>query len=215
MFYNETIFKIQLWDSAGQEKYRALIPSYIRGASIIFLIYDLNHRESFEAINNWLGFVNQYTNKEQVKLVLVGNKNDLEREVTVEEGEKLAKKEGMMFFETSAKTGDGVIKMFFTSFTLIDFFNDKKKENNFNNDELVNDLIEQNMTEKSKPSTMPISGPNNNPINNNDIFSRNELIDKKKNSNNVESKSNLNAENVIKINQDNLKNKKQQKKCGC
>ena len=72
VFYNETIFKIQLWDSAGQEKYRALIPSYIRGASIIFLIYDLNHRESFEAINNWLGFVNQYTNKEQVKLVLVG-----------------------------------------------------------------------------------------------------------------------------------------------
>lgn len=215
VFYNETIFKIQLWDSAGQEKYRALIPSYIRGASIIFLIYDLNHRESFEAINNWLGFVNQYTNKEQVKLVLVGNKNDLEREVTVEEGEKLAKKEGMMFFETSAKTGDGVIKMFFTSFTLIDFFNDKKKENNFNNDELANDLIEQNMTEKSKPSTMPISGPNNNPINNNDIISRNELIDKKKNSNNVESKSNLNAENVIKINQENLKNKKQQKKCGC
>ena len=216
VFYNETIFKIQLWDSAGQEKYRALIPSYIRGASIIFLIYDLNHPESFEAINNWLGFVNQYTNKEQVKLVLVGNKNDLERKVTVEEGEKLAKKEGMIFFETSAKTGDGVIKMFFTSFTLIDFFNDKKKENNFNNDELVNDLIEQNMTEKSKPSNMPISGPNNNPINNTtDIISRNELIDKKKNSNNVESKSNLNAENVIKLNQDSLKTKKQQKKCGC
>ena len=79
VFYNETIFKLQLWDSAGQEKYRALIPSYIRGASLIFLIYDLNHRESFEAINNWLGFVNQYTNKEQVKLILVGNKNDLEK----------------------------------------------------------------------------------------------------------------------------------------
>ena len=217
VFYNETIFKIQLWDSAGQEKYRALIPSYIRGASIIFLIYDLNHRESFEAINNWLGFVNQYTNKEQVKLVLVGNKNDLERKVPAEEGEKFAKKEGMMFFETSAKTGDGVIKMFFTSFTLIDFFNDKKKENNFNNEDLVNDLIEQNMTAKSKPSTtpMPMSGYNN-PINNNDIISRNELIDKKKNNNNnVESKSNLNAENVIKINQETLKNKKQQKKCGC
>ena len=109
VFYNETIFKLQLWDSAGQEKYRALIPSYIRGASLIFLIYDLNHRESFEAINNWLGFVNQYTNKQQVKLVLVGNKKDLERKVTVDEGKNFAKKEGMIFFETSAKTGEVVI----------------------------------------------------------------------------------------------------------
>ena len=103
--YNETLFKLQLWDSAGQEKYKALIPSYIRGASIIFLVYDLNHHESFDAINNWLGFVNQFTNKEQVKLVLVGNKNDLERKVTYEEGNNYAKKEGMLFFETSAKTG--------------------------------------------------------------------------------------------------------------
>ena len=212
VFYNETIFKIQLWDSAGQEKYRALIPSYIRGASIIFLIYDLNHKESFEAINSWLGFVNQYTNKDQVKLVLVGNKNDLERKVTFEEGQNLAKKEGMVFFETSAKTGDGVIKMFFSSFTLIDFFNDKKTGDN--NEELVNDLIERNMTEKSKPSNMPVLPPKND----NDIVSRNELINKKKNNNdNVESKGNLNVDNIIKIDKDNNNNnnKKQQKKCGC
>ena len=210
VFYNETIFKIQLWDSAGQEKYRALIPSYIRGASIIFLIYDLNHRDSFEAINSWLCFVNQFTNKEQVKLVLVGNKNDLERKVTFEEGKNFAQKEGMIFFETSAKTGDGVVKMFFTSFILIDFFKDKKTGDN--NEELVNDLIEQNMKEKPKQAPMP----NPPPSNNNDIISRNELIDKKKNNNNnVESKGSLNAENIIKINQDSHNNKKQQKKCGC
>ena len=112
VFFNETIFKLQLWDSAGQEKYRALIPSYIRGASIIFLIYDLNHHESFEAINNWLGFVNQYTNKAHVKLVLVGNKNDLERKVKTEEGKNLAEKEGMLFFETSAKNGQNVEEIF-------------------------------------------------------------------------------------------------------
>jgi Ras-related protein Rab-6A len=207
IFYNETIFKLQLWDSAGQEKYRALIPSYIRGASLIFLIYDLNHKESFEAINNWLGFVNQYTNKAQVKLVLVGNKNDLERKVTTEEGKNLAKKEGMLFFETSAKTGDGVIEMFFTSFALIDFFNDKRKGNN--NEELVKDLIDQNINEKSKPQIKPIISGNN------DIASRNELIEKKNyNNQNVESKNNLNVDNIIKINPESQK-KLPKKKCAC
>jgi len=211
VFYNETIFKLQLWDSAGQEKYKALIPSYIRGASIIFLIYDLNHHESFEAINNWLGFVNQYTNKEQVKLVLVGNKNDLERKVTTEEGKNFAKKEGMIFFETSAKTGDGVIDMFFGSFALIDFFNDKRIGNN--NDEIVKDLIDQNMNPKQIQNQNPL---NNNKSNNiNDIISKNELIEKKQNNSN-ENNNNLNPNNLIKINAENhINSQKEKKKCGC
>ena len=208
VFFNETIFKLQLWDSAGQEKYRALIPSYIRGASIIFLIYDLSHHESFEAISNWLGFVNQYTNKEQVKLVLVGNKKDLERKVTFEEGEKLAKKEGMLFYEASAKTGEGVIDMFFGSFALIDFFNDKRNDNN--NDEIIKELIEQNMNSnqilnKNPSNVKNITGGNNN----NDIISKNELIDKNNN-------NSINADNIIKINpQDQTNKQKEKKKCGC
>ena len=208
VFYNETIFKLQLWDSAGQEKYRSLIPSYIRGASIIFLIYDLNHHESFESINNWLGFVNQYTNKQQVKLILIGNKNDLERKVTIDEGKNLAKKEGMLFFETSAKTGDGVIEMFFTSFAQIDFFNDKRKDNN---DELIKDLIDQNTNERQKLPPKPIINNNNN-----DIISKNELLDKNNNNGqNENNKNNLNVDNVIKINADNHKNNQKRQKCGC
>ena len=206
VFYNESIFKIQLWDSAGQEKYRALIPSYIRGASIIFLIYDLNHHESFDAINNWLGFVNQYTNKEQVKIILVGNKKDLERKVKFEEGQNLAKKEGMLFFETSAKTGEGVIDMFFSSFSMVDFFNDKRGQ--ITNDELIKELIEQN----SNPNKKPVQ-----PSTNNDIMSRNGLIEPNNNEStqNGRTKNNLNVENII-IEAENHKNNKVQKKsCGC
>ena len=110
IYYNENIFKIQLWDSAGQEKYRALIPSYLRGASIIFLVYDLSWYESFEAIRNWLGFVNEYTSKDQVKLVLVGNKTDLERKVKFEEGKKLADNEGEKYegnFKNNCFEGKG------------------------------------------------------------------------------------------------------------
>ena len=204
VFYNETIFKLQLWDSAGQEKYRALIPSYIRGASIIFIIYDLNNKESFDAVNNWLGFVNQYTNKEQVILVLVGNKKDLERKVTFEEGQNLAKKEKMLFFEASAKTGEGVVEMFFGSFVLIDFFNNKRKGDN--NNELVKDLIDQNLTGKSRTQEKSVT----------DEISRNQLIDKQDNNvnQNLESKGNLNNENIIKISADN-NNKKNKKKCDC
>lgn len=208
IFYNETIFKIQLWDSAGQEKYRSLIPSYIRGASIIFLIYDLNHHETFDAVNNWLGFVSQYTNKEQVKLILVGNKKDLERKVTFDEGNNLAKKEGMLFFETSAKTGEGVIEMFYSSFAMIDFFNDKRTGNN--NDELVKDLIEQNSNPNKNPHQPPSAI---------DIMSKNELIGNNNSNTSAQNEkvknNNLNVDNII-IEAENHKSDKIKKKsCGC
>ena len=205
VFYNETIFKIQLWDSAGQEKYRSLIPSYIRGASIVFLIYDLNHHESFDAIINWLGFVNQYTTKEQVKLILVGNKKDLERKVLFDEGNNFAKKEGMLFFETSAKTGEGVVDMFYSSFASIDFFNDKRNENN---NELIKDLIEQNTNPNKNPTQPPI----------NDIMSKNELIGKNNNNNstqNANTKNNKQTYNIIIEADNHINNKKQKKGCGC
>lgn len=205
IFYNETIFKLQLWDSAGQEKYRSLIPSYIRGASIIYLVYDINHHESFDAISNWLGFVTQYTNKEQVKLILIGNKKDLERKVTYNEGETLAKKEGMLFFETSAKTGEGVVNMFYSSFATIDFFNDKKTE--ISESQIIKELIEQN-NDPNKKATQPQL--------NNDLASKNELIGKNNNTQTNKAKKNsLNADNII-IEVENHTNKKNPKKgCGC
>ena len=115
IYYNESIFKIQLWDSAGQEKYRSLIPSYIRGAALIFLVYDLSWRESFEAIKNWLGFVNQYADKNIIKLVLVGNKSDLTptRKIEKEVIEQYCKNNGIEnYFEVSAKSGENIHELF-------------------------------------------------------------------------------------------------------
>ena len=214
IYYNENIFKIQLWDSAGQEKYRSLIPSYLRGASIIFLVYDLTWRESFEAIKSWLGFVNQYTSKDQVKLVLVGNKSDLERKVKNEEGKKLAEKEGMLFFETSAKTADGIVDMFYTSFSMIDFFDSIRKGNIDEN--LVKQLIEQNVVSKDKKED---KNKFRNDIvknaNNDDDVSKNDFLKKRSDKDKNKENKNNKDDNIIQIKIERNPDKNKKKKCNC
>ena len=214
IYYNENIFKIQLWDSAGQEKYRSLIPSYLRGASIIFLVYDLTWRESFDAIKSWLGFVNQYTSKDQVKLVLVGNKSDLERKVKSEEGKKLAEKEGMLFFETSAKTADGIVDMFYTSFSMIDFFDSIRKANIDEN--LVKQLIEQNVVSKDKKEDKnKFRNDIVKNVNNDDDVSKNDFLKKRNDKDKNKENKNNKDDNIIQIKIERNPDKNKKKKCNC
>ena len=110
-----------MWDSAGLERYRALIPSYVRGASIIFIIYDVSSKESFNNLGTWINFIKQ-VNTDNSMIVLCGNKIDLERQVTTQEGKNLASKEQMMFFEASAKNGENVNKMMYSSIAELPFF---------------------------------------------------------------------------------------------
>ena len=96
-----------LYDTAGQEKFRSLIPMYTRDANIIILVYDITRKDSFTHIPDW---VKDLTNVklDEVIFGLVGNKIDLEdqRQVTKEEGEKYAQDNNIIFQEVSAKTGD-------------------------------------------------------------------------------------------------------------
>ena len=55
--YNGRLMKLQIWDSAGKEKFKSLIPNYIRGSSLIFLIFDINKKESFNHLNKWITFI--------------------------------------------------------------------------------------------------------------------------------------------------------------
>ena len=80
-----------MWDSAGLERYRALIPSYVRGASIIFIIYDISSKESFDNLGTWINFIKQ-VNTDNSMVVLCGNKTDLERRITTQDGTNLANK---------------------------------------------------------------------------------------------------------------------------
>ena len=103
-----------LYDTAGQEKFRSLIPMYTRDANIIILVYDITRKESFNHIPDWInGLTN--VNFDNVIFALVGNKIDLDdkREVNKEEGEKYASEKNMIFKEVSAKTGNNFPELFY------------------------------------------------------------------------------------------------------
>jgi len=103
-----------LYDTAGQEKFRSLIPMYTRDSNIILLVYDITCKDSFLHIPDWLNDITT-VNKEDVIFALVANKIDLtdKRAVTTEEGEKYAKENNFLFQEVSAKTGDGFSDLFY------------------------------------------------------------------------------------------------------
>uniref|UniRef100_A0A1I8I5X4 Ras-related protein Rab-13 n=2 Tax=Macrostomum lignano TaxID=282301 RepID=A0A1I8I5X4_9PLAT len=101
--------KLQIWDTAGQERFHTITTSYYRGAMGIMLVYDITSRKTFDNVSRWLRNIDEHAS-EEVERVLIGNKKDLneKRQVTVEEGHRLSKEKDIPFFETSAKTGDGV-----------------------------------------------------------------------------------------------------------
>lgn len=101
-------YKIQLWDSAGQEKFKSITTAYYKGAQMFFVVYDITNLGSFNSIPSYLSEVNEIANTENKIVVLLGNKSDLESErvVSFNEGETLAQSNGISFFEVSA-TIDG------------------------------------------------------------------------------------------------------------
>lgn len=113
MYLEDRAVRLQLWDSAGQERFRSLIPSYIRDSSVAVVVYDITSRSSFLNTSKWIEDV-RAERGDDVIVMLVGNKTDLSdrRQVTVEEGEALAKRENVMFIETSAKAGYNVKALF-------------------------------------------------------------------------------------------------------
>ena len=103
-----------LYDTAGQEKFRSLIPMYTRDANIILLVYDITNKESFNHLSDWLKDLTNI-NLDEVILAIVANKIDLsgKREVTLEEGKKFAEEHNFVFQEISAKTGIGFSDLFY------------------------------------------------------------------------------------------------------
>jgi len=105
-----TRLRLQIWDTTGQESFTTITKSFYRNSHCIFLVYDVNSRESFERLENWTEEVMEYAEPGSI-IILIGNKAELKtmREVTYNEGINYMKEKGMhFFFETSAAQGDNV-----------------------------------------------------------------------------------------------------------
>ena len=110
---NNKIYRIQIWDTAGQENFRSITRAYYKNSVCALVVYDITKRESFENVQSWIQDCRNQSPK-TIIMVLVGNKNDLEneRDVSFDEGEQFAKNNNMIFYETSAKTGKNVNEIF-------------------------------------------------------------------------------------------------------
>ena len=106
---------MQIWHSAGRERFRTFHPAYIRGAHGIILVYDIANKDSFESIPNWLEQCEQYSSS-NVTIIIAGNKCDLKekRQVSEAEGRDFARDNNLLWMETSAKSGTNVDKLFIT-----------------------------------------------------------------------------------------------------
>ena len=107
------VIKLLIWDFAGEERFRFIFPQYIYGAMGGILMYDITDYSSFSHISNWLSVINGTT--QRFPIILLGAKSDLDdyREISLREGQKVAKLMDLKeFFECSSKTGENVKKSF-------------------------------------------------------------------------------------------------------
>ncbi|KAI9497473.1 GTP-binding protein [Zychaea mexicana] len=110
--------KAQIWDTSGQERYRAITGAYYRGAVGALLVYDITRQSSFENVDHWLKELREHADN-NITLMLVGNKSDLAesgRQVSVDAAKEYASDSEMLFFETSALDSSNVDVAFRTVF---------------------------------------------------------------------------------------------------
>ncbi|XP_039898591.1 ras-related protein Rab-15-like isoform X1 [Simochromis diagramma] len=108
-----TKVRVQIWDTAGQERYQTITKQYYRRAQGVIFVYDVTDKLSFKHIAKWVSDVDEYTTQ-KMETILVGNKCDdsLKREVSKNQGTKLAGSYGMEFFETSASKNINISESF-------------------------------------------------------------------------------------------------------
>lgn len=162
---NDKNIRLQIWDTCGQEVYRSLINGFYRSASLAILVYSIDNNKSFNSLESWLNEIRTKGNP-NVKLFLIGNKNDLKekRKVTEEQAKKFLIDYGFdLFLETSAKTGFNTQKIFVEAARTLyeQNLNYKERISNasrdsnqaiigFSSREPSNEIIEEENNKKSK-----------------------------------------------------------------
>ena len=135
---DDLLFNLNIWDTAGEEKYHAMAPIFYRGADGAVVIFDVTKRETFNRATKWFHELSEFA-EGNPKIILVANKIDLpNKEVTNQEASALAQKYQCKFYEVSALLGTNVNEIF--NSIALDIYREKKnkneekiKDNNFDN----------------------------------------------------------------------------------
>ena len=108
------ILKFEIWDTAGQEKYRSLTTMFYKDANAAVMVYDVTRKDSFEEIKNYWSNQIKDNSPENIILAIAANKSDLIEQETVDEGEarNFAKELNAIFVTTSAKSSEGINSLF-------------------------------------------------------------------------------------------------------
>ena len=142
--------KLILWDSAGQERFRSVALNTLKAVKGIVLVFDVTLKSSFDNVTTWLNEINENLN--DPCLVLFGNKIDRNKdewEVTQEEAKKFAEERNLTYFETSAKTKEGLKEGF--SYIVNEAYEKIKGNSNANNNVIVlENKEEENEGENNK-----------------------------------------------------------------
>ncbi|EAY11861.1 small GTP-binding protein, putative [Trichomonas vaginalis G3] len=133
--YHNSKRKVQIWDTAGQEKSRSMVPIYARNATGAFVVFSLDNKESFKNIPKWISSL-----KTDAKIVIVGNKCDLPmREVSRRDALELASKYNAEYIETSSLTGEGITDLFTSMVSsIIDYGENHSPETSISSLEIEN-----------------------------------------------------------------------------
>jgi len=127
---NNKIYKMHIWDAAGNEKFTPLLYSYYKESALAVLVYDITDMESFIDIEKW---INKYyrINDINKSILIVGNKNDLikKRNIDINLGKELAAKYNTKYIEVSSKYNNNIEKLFNIIIENIDIINDTIKFN--------------------------------------------------------------------------------------
>jgi Ras-related protein Rab-5C len=107
------VISLNIWDTAGQERYKSLVPMYCRSAVALIVVYDVTGKESFEESKQWCEKFRTPDGPGAQGVYYVGNKTDLQYdEADLDGARDYAASVGAAFFETSAKTGEGIDALF-------------------------------------------------------------------------------------------------------
>lgn len=106
--------QLKLWDTAGNERFRNLVGSYLRDSCVAVIVYDISKRDSYLHTKQWLKDIRAEKGKDAI-IFLVGNKTDTyeyDRQVTMEEAADQARWDNLVFVEVSAKAGYNIRRLF-------------------------------------------------------------------------------------------------------